>query len=255
MTPKPNSMRQLPTKWLVAIVGVLIFYGLTQPMLNSRLGWSLPAVATLLGQEGAADAKSEKTSETATKASGDDNSSSSKSTSSAKPSSASAGDAAQASRTSAKKVEQASAVEETNELAAQSTDDLLYGLLKETRSGSENYLSPMGLRYTRGSAEGHRLKHLERHLQDQPTRPGKHGVFYGDMPQVLRWLDDAYDRGKRGAKGTSKRNEDRRTVYEVAFDKPLGYIGGRDGKRDGNPDAKRIRMVVEGDALITAFPF
>ena len=131
--------------------------------------------------------------------------------------------------------------------------DLLYGLLKDT--GREVYVSPAGLRYTRGSEEGHRLKHLEKHLKDIPDRPGKHGVFDGDMAQVLRWIDDAFTRGKQGAKGVRKRDEDGRTIYEVPFTKTIGFIGGRDGKRDNNPDAKRLRLVVDGDQVITAFPF
>ncbi|MEZ6136910.1 MAG: hypothetical protein R3C53_18600, partial [Pirellulaceae bacterium] len=136
-----------------------------------------------------------------------------------------------------------------------SETELLYGLLVEKRKGSEDYSSLAGLRYTKGSEEGHRLKHLQRHLEDQPSRPGKHGVFYGDLPQVLRWLDDAYKRGNAGAKGAKKRQDNGMTIYEVSFDKPVGYVGGRDGGRDGNPDAKKIRMVVDGDRLITAFPF
>jgi hypothetical protein len=126
-------------------------------------------------------------------------------------------------------------------------------LLKDT--GREVYVSPAGLRYTRGSEDGHRLKHLEKHLKDIPDRPGKHGVFDGDMAQALRWIDDAYTRGKQGAKGVRKRDEDGRTVYEVPFTKTIGFIGGRDGKRDNHPDAKRLRVVVDGDQVITAFPF
>ncbi len=141
--------------------------------------------------------------------------------------------------------------------ASDATNDansnLLYGLLKD--AGREVYVSPVGLRYTRGSEEGHRLKHIEKHLKDIPDRPGKHGVFVGDMAQVLRWIDDAFTRGKQGAKGVRKREEDGRTVYEVPYTKPIGYIGGRDGKRDNNPDAKRLRLVVDGEQVITAFPF
>ena len=130
---------------------------------------------------------------------------------------------------------------------------LRYGLLRET--ASDDFISPGGLRYTRGSAEGHRLKHLERHLQDDPDRPGKHGVFNGDMPQVLRWLDEAYTLAKRGGNGTKKNEEDGRTVYEVGFPEPVGYIGGREGRRDNHPDARHIRLVVDGNKVITAFPF
>jgi hypothetical protein len=129
----------------------------------------------------------------------------------------------------------------------------LYGILRET--AADDYLSPAGLRYTRGSAEGHRLKHIERHLVDDPGRPGKHGVFDGDMPQVIRWIDEAYGLAKRGARGTRKSEEDGRIVYEASFSKPIGYVGGRDGRRDNNPDARRLRLVVEGNKVITAFPF
>ncbi len=122
-------------------------------------------------------------------------------------------------------------------------------------AGREVYVSPAGLRYTRGSEEGHRLKHIEKHLKDQPDRPGKHGVFDGDMAQVLRWIDDAYSRSKQGAKGVRKRDEDGRTVIEAPFAKPIGFIGGRDGKRTNNPEAKKLRLVVEEDRVITAFPF
>ena len=75
------------------------------------------------------------------------------------------------------------------------------------------------------------------------------------MPQVLQWLDQAYERGKRGEAGTKKTIDDRRTIYEVRFDQAIGYVGRRDGKRSGNPAAKQIRLVVEDNRVITAFPF
>ncbi|MEZ6137865.1 MAG: hypothetical protein R3C53_23505, partial [Pirellulaceae bacterium] len=53
-----RSKQQLPTKWLVAIVGVLILYGLTQPILAGRFGWPLPSLAKLLGQDDSGDEKS-----------------------------------------------------------------------------------------------------------------------------------------------------------------------------------------------------
>ena len=141
------------------------------------------------------------------------------------------------------------------DIASASPDGLLYGLLRESRPHSQDFVSPAGLRYQKGSEEGHRLSHLERHLKDQPTRPGKHGVFFGEMPQVLRWIDEAYERGMRGGQGVSQRREDGRITYEVAFDLPIGFIGGRDGKRDGNPDARRLRLIVDGNRFITAFPY
>jgi hypothetical protein len=130
---------------------------------------------------------------------------------------------------------------------------LRYGLLRELRP--QEFVSPAGLKYTRGSEEGHRLAHLARHLSDMPDRPGRHGVFEGDMRQVLVWLDDAYLRSQSKAPGTSSRRQDARTVIEARFDQKLGYIGGREGRRLKNPSSKRLRLVVEGDRVITAFPF
>lgn len=135
----------------------------------------------------------------------------------------------------------------------ESDASLHYGVLRQT--GPNEFVSPGGLRYSPGSSEGHRLKHIARHLTDDPNRPGKHGVFDGDMPQVLRWLDEAYALGKRGGRGVSVHREDGRTVYEVPFPKPIGYVGGRDGGRQRHPEARQIRLVLEGDQVITAFPF
>lgn len=132
-------------------------------------------------------------------------------------------------------------------------EPLHYGLLREL--SDQDFVSPVGLIYGRGSAEGHRLEHLKRHLKDLPDRPGKHGVFYGEMAQVLRWLDEAYMRGEAGKEGATRSEERGRTVYAVPFDQPIGFVGGRDGSRRGNPDARKLKLVVEGKRVITAFPF
>ncbi len=62
------------------------------------------------------------------------------------------------------------------------------------------------------------------------------------MPQVLTWIDDAYARGKRGAKGVRKQEEGDRTIYEVPFKERFGYVGGKDGRRDGNPEGKTFAI-------------
>lgn len=210
-----QTLQRIPKKWALAIVVALIAYALVQPFVNSSFGWHLPSLAGIFGREKPV------------------------ANSPVEPNSR-IGSGSQAT-------------ESSDEAKPDTSGDLRYGLLKEI--GREVYVSPAGLRYTRGSEEGHRLKHLEKHLKDIPDRPGKHGVFDGDMAQTLRWIDDAYTRGKQGAKGVRKRDEDGRTVYEVPFTKTIGFIGGRDGKRDNNPDAKRLRLVVEGDKVITAFPY
>lgn len=225
-----RSLSQLPTKWAVALVAVLIGYALLQPLLNRQFGWQLPSLAWL--QQGNAPPV-----ETEPAAPRQTNSSQASPTSSKKP--------------TAQTAPQKSPQQSTSQ--SDSNQSLRYELLRET--APDDFLSPAGLRYTRGSAEGHRLAHIERHLEDDPDRPGKHGVFDGDMPQVLRWLDEAYTRAKQRDKGTSQREQEGRVVYEVTFAKPVGYSGGRDGRRDNHPPARRIRMVVDGNRVITAFPF
>jgi hypothetical protein len=237
-TASRKSKNQLPAKWGVGLIVVLIIYALVQPQLNERLGWQLPSLSTLQQSQPAPAGPAQAPQSTD------------------QPTSSTA-DAQQPTQTKSndESASQASRPKPPSAHPSQSqpAQSLRYGLLRET--APDDFISPAGLRYTRGSEQGHRLAHLERHLQDDPTRPGKHGVFDGDMPQVLRWLDEAYTRGKTGAKGTSKSEEDQRTVYEVSFPKSIGYIGGRDGDRSNHPDARRIRLVVEGNKVITAFPF
>lgn len=199
------------TKWAIAIIAVLLCYAVAQPFLNRQFGWSLPSLASLLGEESAGESPNQPESRPSQDA----------------PSPSPSIDPGDSS--------------------------LKYGYLKET--STDNYLSPAGLRYTPGSEEGHRLKHLARHLKDQPNRENTHGVFYGDMPQVLRWLDQTYERAEAGEKGTSRRDERGRVVYEAGFDKPIGFVGGKPGKRKGNPEARRIRLVTDDQRVITAFPY
>ena len=116
------------------------------------------------------------------------------------------------------------------------------------------FQSPAGLRYTRGSQHGHRLKHLMAHAEDVPNRPGSHGVFDDANPTaVVALVDEAYLQAQTG-RDTRTRTEDERIVYDVNLRRRIGYIGGESGNRRNRPAAKHMRLVVEGDRLITAFP-
>lgn len=129
--------------------------------------------------------------------------------------------------------------------------DLLYGRLKEI--SPKRYVSTSGLLYTPGSAEGHRLEHLRRHTKDQPNRPGSHGVFDGEMEGALKTIDDAYDRAKKKQRTTVSK-DDGRTIYTVDMGRRVGFVGGRTGNRKRKPMARRVRLVLEGNRVITAFP-
>jgi hypothetical protein len=134
-----------------------------------------------------------------------------------------------------------------------SGSDLKYGLLREV--SRDRFLSPAGLMYTPGSQEGHRLKHIERHLTDMPSRPGSHGVFEGDMASVLKLIDQAFEKIKTNDGDVSSSDEDGRMVYEVNMKSRIGYVGGQTGSQRQKPGANKIRLVVDGNRVITAFPY
>lgn len=245
--PSENLLRALPTKWAVALVVVLIVYVLAQPWLNRQFGWNLPSLNPTAEHAQVDHAQADD-------ALGKDSGKRSVEPTLPKedpiPTAEKRDRGQQASET---RSSDTGANESSPSGPKVDSGSKKYGLL--TDLGRKRYQSPAGLIYGPGSEEGHRLQHLERHLADQPNRPGKHGVFDGDMAAAIRWIDDAYQRSMRNAKGTSQRQEAGRTVIEANFDKPIGYIGGRDGKRASNPPARRLRLIVEDQEVITAFPF
>ncbi len=123
-----------------------------------------------------------------------------------------------------------------------------------TKVGRDEFVSPAGLHYSRGSQHGHRLRHLEAHTRDEPHRVGSHGVYNTtDIAKVIQLIDEAYRQARRGER-TRKEYEEGREVYLVNLGRPIGYVGGESGARQGNPPAKKLRLVLEGDQVITAFP-
>jgi len=216
-----GALKLLPARWAIAILVAAIAYVVLQPKLNQWFGWNLPSAAAMLGQEAPA-AKSKQPPIT-------------------KPDTAANGTDATSSKTSS-----------GSKTSSNDSADLKFRFLKPL--GRDRYESPAGLIYTPGSEEGHRLKHIERHVSDQPNRPGSHGVFDGDMESFLTAIDDGYKRARGHAKGTKQREEEGMTVFEAPFDKPIGYLGGSEGARKGKPKLKRLRIVVRDKNLITAFP-
>lgn len=216
---------------------LLLVYFFAQPVLNEKLGLNLP------GLRGAG------TSVNSTDELVASNSQASKGFEGPK--------AEQASDAPANSVPSEPASTEVSSTEGSSTNSsteegLLYGVLREV--GPDRYLSAAGLMYGPGSQEGHRLKHLERHLEDSPQRPGSHGVFDGGMEAALKVIDEGYERAKSGKSGVTKEVDDPRTIYTINMGKRIGFVGGRDGNRRNKPMARRLRIVVDGNQLITAFP-
>ncbi len=278
-TSKSSSSRKSPTKLTAGggAIGILIvLYALLQPILSKQLGIDLPKFPVKVGADAPMVAGPDKPTEPSTEdsksaapkivvqsPSGDrpvDKDSAATNTASKRDRQDSAtpqtgsGPLSQFNRNrqsdDAKLSPTKSAADKTS--SAKSDPSLKYGILKSI--GRDSYMSPAGLRYTPGSQEGHRLKHLERHTADQPSRPGKHGVFDGGMEKTLLVLDQAYEKGTKGGHGTTKTQDDGRTIYTVDMGKRVGYIGGRDGNRMRKPMARRVRIVLDGDRVITAYP-
>lgn len=247
-----NVLRLLPAKYVVALIAAVLLYFVMQPRLNAWFGWNLPSVAAMLGQEPPAKPPAKTTPP---------KSDLTKSTATPKPTATPQSTATPKSSTTPKSSASPAANNKSNASAPLPdlfnqpdpvANDAKYRILKPV--GRDRYESPAGLIYAPGSEEGHRLDHIAKHLQDQPDRPGSHGVFEGDMAEFLVAIDDAYKRAKGHAKGTKSRVEDGATILEAPFDKPIGYLGGTEGARRRNPKLKRMRIVLRDRNLITAFP-
>jgi len=230
----------------IGLLIILIGYALMQPYVDKRFGLDLPTVAGLADEAGQADGEQPQAGE---EVQGDSEGTDLAARTNAE-SQQSGSSTSNDELTTPKKTELGKT--SRSERGPPSGESLRYGVLKSL--GGENYQSPAGLLYvSRGSSE-HRLEHLARHLKDVPDRRGPHGVFDADMGRVLRWLDETYQRAESGKSGAKMQPQGNRPVSEAKFDKQVGYVGGSTGKRDGNPAAFKIKLVLEGKKVITAYP-
>lgn len=251
------SRKKTKTTALGVAIAILIGgYTMLRPTINEATGWNLPAISQ--NDAGPAQASNAPVKDTS-------------STSQAKPPSEVFSKSSQPSKTTqqskttqpssrgpladrmspSKSAPPAQKTPAAENSTTESDSSLKYGLLQEV--SRDRYMSPAGLLYTPGSAEGHRLEHLKRHTADQPGRPGKHGVFDGGMEGALESIEKAYEKAKAKQR-TTVQVDGNRTIYTVDMGKRVGYIGGRDGNQKRKPMARRIRLVVEGNRVITAFP-
>lgn len=233
---------------LLGIV-LLVIYWFVQPVLNEKLGFNLPSLrsggspATVQSEANSnSDYSTSKTKKTPTETAAQSEKVTQLETASSAP--VSSGPAAGADATAK--------TDSSTDGFSDSSVELRYGLLREVQP--DRFLSPAGLMYGPGSQEGHRLKHLERHVRDDPSRPGPHGVFDGGMEKALQVIDNAFEKAKQGQSGVSKQESDGRTVYTITMGSRIGFVGGRDGNRRNQPMARRLRLVLEGNRVITAFP-
>jgi len=126
------------------------------------------------------------------------------------------------------------------------------GQLKELRNNV--YESTAGLIYLPGSADGHRLRHVMKHAKDDPQKE-IHGVFDGDRDEVLTAIDEAFTKAKKGGSDVRSEKQNDRRIYTINLRRRIGQMGGQQGERQGNPECRYLRIVLENDIeVISAYP-
>lgn len=118
-----------------------------------------------------------------------------------------------------------------------------------TPAGRGRFESTAGLIYSQ-----YRIDHVMEHSRDIPDKP-THGVFEGTKDDIFALIDEAYELArKRGPPQVVIADEGDRTTYTVNLNRKIGHGGGQSGARRRNPPLKFVKLVLEGDEVITAFP-
>lgn len=123
--------------------------------------------------------------------------------------------------------------------------------------GRDRLESPAGLVYEMGPGGEHRIDHILRHAQDDPSRP-VHSVFEAERDGILALLDEAYELVLAESKRVRKESDperDWRTEYTVDMQREIGYEGGRSGRRKDFPRLRRLKLILDnGNEVVTAYP-
>ena len=117
-----------------------------------------------------------------------------------------------------------------------------------TETGRNKYKSPAGLIYS-----GSNVDHVLLHLKDDTSKP-THGIYAHNAVEVMKMIDEAYEKGKTGASGAKKERQGDRTIYTAAMGRLVGHSGGRNAKGRNRKELRGIKLVLAGDRVITAYP-
>ena len=121
--------------------------------------------------------------------------------------------------------------------------------------GRDRYQSPAGLVYAPAGGE-HRLDHVMRHAADIPERE-VHGVFEAkQQADILSILDEAYRMVQAESPDVRKQGPDDkgRMEFTVVMTQRIGFVGGQAGAAQGHPATSRLKLVLDGNRVITAYP-
>ena len=122
------------------------------------------------------------------------------------------------------------------------------------RSVGKNRLeSPEGLLYTMGPRGEHRVDHVLRHGRDMPNRP-VHSVFEGGRNDILAVIDEAYSLVKSNSPRVRSSESRGNDAHVIRMQRKIGYEGGQKGKRNGYPSLENVKLILDGNRVITAYP-
>jgi hypothetical protein len=119
--------------------------------------------------------------------------------------------------------------------------------------GRNHFMSPEGLLYTMGPKGEHRVDHVMRHGDDMPNRP-VHSVFEGDKNDILALIDEAYSLVKANSPQVRSSDSRGNQAHTIKMQRKVGYEGGQKGKRKGYPVLKSVKLILDGNRVITAYP-
>ena len=114
-------------------------------------------------------------------------------------------------------------------------------------------MSPEGLLYTMGPKGEHRVDHVMRHGDDMPNRP-VHSVFEGDKNDILALIDEAYSLVKANSPQVRSSDSRGNQAHTIKMQRKVGYEGGQKGRRKGYPVLKSVKLILDGNRVITAYP-
>ncbi len=121
-------------------------------------------------------------------------------------------------------------------------------------AGRGAWRSPEGLLYTDGPQGETRIEHVMRHARDDPSRD-IHGVFSASSrDDILALMDRAYALAKENSPNARQRSNGDRSEWTIDLPETIGYVGGQEGKRRDFPKTNRLKLIVEDDRVITAYP-
>ena len=120
-----------------------------------------------------------------------------------------------------------------------------------TDIGGNKFKSPAGLVY--GGGREHRIDHVLLHCVDNPSKP-THGIFVGDAVEVMKLVDEAYEMAKSGSNKVDSQKSGDKMTHTASMGRVIGHTGGKKAQRSGAKELKKIKLVLAGNNVITAFP-